>query len=163
MTKKRAKSTPADSRQPLALGGSGRVDESGNWQHEWGDYACRLGICSPDAPDLEFRVAHYFLTKHGVLPKDFGDLTPEQTLGILVADAAAGPAPSATGGALLPPLTDQEQAVYDFIRNRGPVPGKAIEKHFGREPKCFDRTLGVLKRARGVQNRRGTGYFIPLE
>ena len=60
------------------------------------------------------------------------------------------------------PLTESQKEVDDFIRNHdGPVTGKEIENHFGREPKSFDRILRILRDARGLRNKLGAGYYFP--
>ena len=59
----------------------------------------------------------------------------------------------------LPPMSETETNLYNYIRDNGPKTQKEIEMHFGVQPKTYDRVLKAL-RSRGLCNRRGVGYYL---
>lgn len=60
------------------------------------------------------------------------------------------------------PLTDTQQEVYDVITKDGPIIGKRICNAVG-IPNLSTLTkdiIPVLKKRRGVKNKRGCGYYV---
>ena len=62
----------------------------------------------------------------------------------------------------LKPLTEQQQKVYDLIKDKGPLTGKQIVNRLGitSESVLTSHCIPVLK-DHGIKNRRGLGYYHP--
>ena len=60
----------------------------------------------------------------------------------------------------LEPLTDQQQEVFEYIREHGPKTGKEICKALGIESQStFTRHYVPALKKHGIRNKRGAGYF----
>ena len=60
------------------------------------------------------------------------------------------------------PLTELQQEVFDYIRDNGPVRGKAICNALSiPSESSFTRHYVPALKSHGVKNRRGSGYYLP--
>ena len=60
------------------------------------------------------------------------------------------------------PLSDAQEAVYEAIRDNGPIQGKDICKLAGVEyPNLRNHLLPALRKVYDIHNKRGAGYYLP--
>ena len=60
------------------------------------------------------------------------------------------------------PLIESQQAVYETIRDNGPIQGKEICRLARVErANLKNKIIPALKKKRGVKNLRGAGYYLP--
>jgi hypothetical protein len=61
-----------------------------------------------------------------------------------------------------PPLTEEQQQVFDYIKAHGPKTGKEIVSHLGLSSEsAFTSHIVPALKPHGVKNRRGRGYYLP--
>jgi hypothetical protein len=102
-----------------------------------------------------------WLASQGYNRVDAGDMPLAEVRRMLEAELAAKqPAPPAARE-VTEPLTDAQQAVYEAIRDLGPIGGKDICKQAGvTMPNLKNRILPGLRKKFTILSKPGAGYYL---